>query len=195
MGRPSLLFTLAAWLLLAACSSGGGPWQTRNITGLMPDLEFTLAAPGGDAVDAQRFRGKIVLLYFGYTNCPDVCPITLAKLGKAVAALGDDADRVRVVFVSVDPARDRPRLASYARYFGSEVVGLTGSEDQLRALTKRYRVTYSLGKADEDGNYEVSHSSGVFIFDAAGKIRLLATDQDPVDAIAHDLRLLIASSS
>ncbi len=190
MRAPELLFVLALAVLCAGCGSREA-WQLHDIAGLMPDLEFTLSTADGQPTDAGQFRGKVVLLYFGFTNCPDVCPVTLARLGKAVAALDADADRARILFVSVDPARDRPKLAEYAGYFGPQVIGLTGSEAELRALTKRYRVTFSLGEPDADGNYEVSHSSGVFIFDAAGKVRLLATDEHPAEALTADLRRLI----
>ena len=193
-GRYWSALAFAAVLLLSGCEQDT-PWKLRDISGLMPDLQFTLVDSNGKQVDANRFRGKVVLLYFGYTHCPDVCPTTLAKLAKAVATLGADADRVRVLFVSVDPRRDVPaRLGDYARYFGPQVVGVSGREKDLRALTKRYRVTYGLDKPDPEGNYEVAHSSAVFIFDAKGKVRLLATSQDSGDAIAADLQRMVAAS-
>jgi len=189
--RAALVF--AATLLLAGCGSDAS-WHLRDISGLMPDLQFTLTGSDGRHLDATRFRGKITLLYFGYTHCPDVCPTTLTKLAKAVASLGAQADRVRILFVSVDPERDTPaKLAAYSRYFGPQIVGLTGDNKELRALTKRYRVTYGLGKPDAEGNYEVTHSSAVFIFDAKGEVRLLATHQDKGDAIATDLQRLIGA--
>ncbi len=108
----------------------------------------------------------MVLLYFGYTHCPDVCPTTLSLLSHAVTALGTDAGQVRILFVSVDPARDTlAQLKTYAAAFGPEVVGLRGSEAELKALTKRYRVSYGYGKPDARGDYEVSHSSAVYVFD------------------------------
>jgi len=191
-GRYRCALLLATALLLGACGSDT-TWRLHDLSGLMPRLRFALTDGDGQTVRAGKFRGKVTLLYFGYTHCPDVCPTTLAKLAKAVATLGAGADRVRVLFVSVDPQRDRPAtLRSYTGYFGPRFVGLTGGDKELRALTKRYRVTYGLGKPNADGDYEVTHSSAVFIFDAEGQVRLLATHQDTGDAIAADLQRLIA---
>ncbi len=182
---------LVVLLLLAGC--GQRPdWHLRNIEGLMPDLAFQLTDSQGRAVTADRFRGKISLLYFGYTHCPDVCPTTLSDLARALRRLGPDADQVRILFVSVDPARDKPGvLGRYAAAFGPQVRGLTGSQDALRQLTRRYRVSFGLGKPDTQGNYEVSHSSAVFVFDRRGRVRLLDTDSGDTEALVADLRRLL----
>jgi protein SCO1 len=186
------LTLLFAALLLAACAPQGD-WRLKNITGLMPDLEFTMADAAGTPVSAASYRGKAVLLFFGYTHCPDVCPTTLARLSAAIGALAARADEVRVLFVSVDPARDSAALlANYARAFGPGVIGLRGTPAQLEALTRRYRVTYALGTPDASGAYDVSHSGGVFVFDRAGRARLLARPDDPAPAIAADLERLLA---
>ncbi len=158
----------------------------------MPPLKFTLVDDTGEPVTAANFAGKVVLLYFGYTHCPDVCPTTLADLAQSLQRLGSSANRVRVLFVSVDPKRDTPSvLKNYASAFAPQVVGLTGDEDELQAITKRYRVAYRLGKPDAQGNYVVYHSSAVFIFDALGRVRLLAGYADGSRAIAHDLKQLL----
>lgn len=178
--------------LLAGCGSGSVDWQTRNITGTMPDLAFTLTRGNGETVHAGDFAGSYDLLYFGYTHCPDVCPATLAILDAALDKLGKQADRVRVLFVSVDPKRDTPQaLASYVSAFGPRVVGLTGTHAQLTELTRRYRVAYRLGDPDSSGDYPVYHSAGIFVFDPQGNARLLMNYKDGVDAIAHDLSALI----
>lgn len=183
--------------LLAACSKDTAPWGLRNVSGLMPPLDFTLTDASNDAtVHGKDFHGKVVLLYFGYTHCPDVCPTTLALLGHAVAALGKEAAQVRVLFVSVDPARDTlAHLKTYAAAFGPQVVGLRGSEDELKALTKRYRVTFGYGKPDAHGNYEVSHSSAVYVFDRTGEVRLLADPSDNALVITTDLQRLLKSGA
>ncbi len=158
----------------------------------MPPLKFTLVDDAGEPVTAASFAGKVVLLYFGYTHCPDVCPTTLADLAQSLQQLGSSANRVRVLFVSVDPKRDTPSvLKNYASAFAPQVVGLTGDEDELQAITKRYRVAYRLGKPDAEGNYVVYHSSAVFIFDTLGRVRLLADYTDGSRAIAHDLKQLL----
>jgi protein SCO1/2 len=183
--------------LLAACSQNTTPWGLKDITGLMPSLDFTLTdASNGATVHGKDFRGKVVLLYFGYTHCPDVCPTTLSLLGSAVAALGDDAAQVRVLFVSVDPERDTlAQLKTYAAAFGPQVVGLRGSESELKALTKRYRITYGYGKPDAHGNYEVSHSSAIYVFDRDGEIRLLAGPTDSAAVITADLERLLKAGA
>jgi protein SCO1/2 len=182
--------------LLAACGHNDPPWGLRDISGLMPPLDFTLtAASDGTTVHGNDFRGKLALLYFGYTHCPDVCPTTLSRLSHAIAALGTSAGQVRILFVSVDPARDTlAQLKTYAAAFGPEVVGLHGSAAELKALTKRYRVTYGYGKPDANGDYEVSHSSAVFVFDREGKIRLLIGSTDDVPVITGDLQRLLAEN-
>jgi protein SCO1/2 len=179
---------LALVLLLAACTQGGPGWKTKDISGLMPDLELSMTEAPARRVTAADYRGKIVLLFFGYTSCPDVCPTTLARLAAARRAMQDHGAGTRVLFVTVDPARDTPtRLAQYVDAFGEGIVGLRGSRQAIDRLTRRYRVGYSLGKPDARGDYEVSHSSGVFVFDGRGRARLLVRADDPVPAIAADL--------
>lgn len=190
--RRFLVF--AATLVLAAgfaaCSEK--PWRTKNISGLMPDLEFQLTATDGRKVSAADYHGKVVLLFFGYTHCPDVCPTTLAKLSAAIRRL-NRPDDARILFVTVDPARDTPAaLRAYTQSFGSQFTGLRGERSALDRLTKRYRVTYGYGAPDANGDYEVSHSSGVFVFDRKGEARLLMRESDSMDAMVSDLNRIVA---
>jgi protein SCO1/2 len=182
-------------LLLAGCSRSGPPWATKDISGLMPPLAFTLTeASRNTVVHATDYRGRVLLMYFGYMHCPDICPTTLSRLQSAVANLGDQAQQVRILFVSVDPKRDNlPDLRRYAEFFGPQVIGLRGSQAALRKLTKRYRVTYGYDKPDVQGNYNVSHSSAVYVFDRNGKARLLVQPDDPAEAISRDLKRLLAT--
>jgi protein SCO1/2 len=188
--RLVILVVLAG---LAGCSGDAPPWRTKDITGLMPQLQFVLTNEQGKPVSAQDYNGKVTLLYFGYTFCPDVCPVTLGRLSSAIKQLDPAAQaRVQVLFVSVDPRRDTPaRLREYTNAFGTEFVGLSGTQEQLHTLTKRYRVTYGYGEPDASGNYAVSHSSVVYVFDPQGKIRLLLRDDDSLEAIAQDLARLV----
>ncbi|MGH8271179.1 MAG: SCO family protein [Gammaproteobacteria bacterium] len=182
---------LFASVLLAGCG-GSQKWDTTNITGVMPNLKFTLTDDNGATVHADKWSGKVKLLYFGYTHCPDICPLTLADIARALRSLGKQADGVRVLFVSVDPKRDTPAmLKTYAHAFGSQFVGLTGTQNQLRALTARYRVSYSYDKPDADGNYTVNHGAVIFVFDQSGRVRLLMSGSDKSAAIAHDLKQLL----
>lgn len=178
---------------LPGCTPPQAPFGLQNITGLLPPLRFSLTNQDGRPVSAEDFRGKVVLLYFGYTNCPDVCPMTLALLERAVESLGSEAARVRVLFVSVDPARDSAAaLKRYVSAFAPVVVGLRGEDGALDALIRRYRVTYHREPPDAHGYYAVDHSSAVFIFDRDGEARLLAGESSPPKVIAADLRRLLA---
>nr|WP_199540382.1 SCO family protein [Paraburkholderia kururiensis] len=187
----------AALADLAACSHDNEPWQLTNVSGHLPDLTFSLTGDDGRPTSAQAFRGQTVLLYFGYTHCPDVCPETMARLMQVMGKLGPDAQKVRILFVTVDPARDTARaLHDYVGAFDAEHArGLTGTDGQIESLAQRYRVAYQMEKRDPNGDYEVTHSSAVYVFDAQGHARLIATDQDSPDAIAHDVRRVIESTS
>lgn len=190
------LIGLACVALIAGCSHDDGPWQLTNVTGHLPDLAFTLTEDTGQSVTGSAFRGKTTLVYFGYTHCPDVCPETMARLMQVLGKLpADDAKQVRILFISVDPARDTPQaLHEYVAAFDAEHIrGLTGTDAQVESLAKRYRVAYQMEKRDPNGSYEVTHSSAVYVFDREGHARLLATSNDTPDAIAHDLRRVIES--
>jgi protein SCO1/2 len=188
--RPVRFVIFALTLLLAACGQDKGNWHTSDVTGVLPALDFSLTrANDGKAVSAADYRGKIALLYFGYTHCPDVCPTTLANLADVLHKLGPRAGDVRVLFVTVDPDRDTPeQLKSYVQAFGPEIDGLRGTPDQLAALARRYRVAYSVTAGPP---YEVMHSNAIFFFDRDGKARLVATDNKDIDGIEKDLERLI----
>jgi protein SCO1 len=191
----ALLFLLAVGgLLLAGCHREEAiPWQLTDVTGHMPDLDFHLLDDHGKAVSAQDYRGKVVLLYFGYTHCPDVCPLTLARLHVVMQRLGPLADGARILFVSVDPARDTPDIMhAYVNAFDPRAVGLSGSSRDVEALSKRYRSAFSREPDKGDGQYEVSHSSAIYIFDRDGKARLLSTPERSQDDLVHDLHLLLS---
>lgn len=186
-----ILIVLAAGL--AACSPSEPEWHGRDITGVMPDLAYSLTDENGKAVDASDHAGRVRLLFFGFTHCPDACPTTLARLRAAIGML-DPARRehIRVLFVSVDPERDTPkRLRQYTDNFGNRFVGMTGSQAQLREMTDRYSVTYRYGVKNENGEYNVAHNGAVFLFDSEGEIRLLFNQSVPAADIAADLRRLV----
>ncbi|MDE2346950.1 MAG: SCO family protein [Gammaproteobacteria bacterium] len=190
--RRLILPALAA--LLCACTGGSAPsWRLTDVRGHLPDLRFHLTDGNGQAVSGETYRGRLAVLYFGYTHCPDVCPLTLSHLHLVMEKLGPLASNVRILFVSVDPARDTPAVMhEYAAAFDPRVVGLTGGESEIAAVAKRYRVAFTRGPTLAGGGYEVNHSSGIYIFDARGRARLLGTPGDSVDDIVHDLRILIA---
>jgi protein SCO1 len=179
--------------LLAGCQREAQPvWKLTNVGDHLPDLKFRLTDDNGHAVTEQDYRGKVVLMYFGYTHCPDVCPLTLTQLHVAMQRLGAPADDARILFVSVDPARDTPEIMhAYVNAFDKRAVGLVGSATDIEALAKRYRSAFTREPDKGDGVYDVSHSSAIYIFDRDGKARLLATPSAAQDDIVHDLHLLI----
>ena len=186
--------TMAALVLaLAGCSGSDADWHAKNIRGLMPDLEFTLTAADGDPFRAGDRAGQVRLLFFGFTNCPDICPATMARLQNAVRQMPEGMrDEVSLLFVSVDPKRDTPeRIGEYVNFFGDNIVGLTSDEATLRELAKRYRTTFGYGKPDEEGNYDVSHSSAVYVFDGQGRARLLIRSDQSIPEISADLETLV----
>jgi protein SCO1/2 len=172
------------------------PWQLTNVTGHLPDLNFDLVDDTNQPVTGKSFAGETTLVYFGYTHCPDVCPETMARLMQVLQALGPDAAKTRILFITVDPARDTPAaLHAYVRAFDPvHAIGLTGTDSQIEALARDYRVAYQMEKRDPSGAYDVTHSSAVYIFDGTGRARLLATDRDSIEKIATDLRRVIDST-
>jgi len=190
-----LALLLACAVGSAGCSSQApaGTYHAADISSIMPALSFHLIGPGGQPITEQFVRGKTTILYFGYTHCPDECPTTLARLSAALRMLGPAANQIRVLFVSVDPQRDSPPvLAQYAHYFAPQVEGASGTDAQLTALTKRYRVAYRRDPPDAHGDYAVYHSSAVFVFDADGRARLLVPDTENPTQLAQDLSTLSA---
>lgn len=172
-------------------------WNSTGIAGAFPALDFHMTrAADGRPVTAADFDGKVVLLYFGYTFCPDVCPATLMNITDMLKALDNKADDVRVLFVTVDPDRDTlPVLKQYTQAFAPQVVGLRGTPDELANLAKRYRVSYSVEPAGNGHKYEVTHSSAVYVFDRDGAARLIFTSLSapnaPVAPTLADLRQLV----
>lgn len=179
-------------VLLAGCEDPN--WHTSDISDIMPDLDLSLMDENGQQVEEDAYIGKTTLLYFGYTHCPDVCPTSLARMTAAIKKLDESArDDIQVLFVSVDPERDTPaRLRQYTDVFGPQFIGLTGNTEQLDELTNRYRVSYGYGDKDANGNYDVSHSSGIFVFNAQGDARLLMRNSDPIPSMVSDLKRLMA---
>lgn len=193
--RPPFRWLLPACavLLLAACPSQPA-WQLNDVGGHLPDLKFQLTNDLGQPVTARTYEGKVLLLYFGYTHCPDVCPLTLVHLHTVMQKLGKAAAGVRVLFVTVDPGRDTAAvLHQYVTAFDPRIVGLTGDSDRIAQLAKRYRVFYKPepAPAASAGNYDVTHSSAIYIFDRSGRARLLATPGASNDQILHDLKILV----
>ena len=186
-----LLMVLAACAALAACSDKA-QWRTDNIDGLMPTLDFNMMDDTGRPVNAQTYRGKTVLLYFGYTSCPDVCPTTLAQFKQTRARLGAQADRVRFVFVTVDPQRDTPdKMSKYLNVFDPAIVGLGGTEAELAPVWTAYGVYRQIQPGSSADAYTVDHSARVYLIDAQGNLRATYAFGVQADDIAQDVRYLL----
>lgn len=154
--------------------------------------EFSLVGSDGADVTLERYRGKVVLMSFGFTHCAAVCPTTLATLSAARDSMGADADSVQVIFVTVDPARDTAaHLRDYVSAFGDGFVGATGAEDALAAVREKYGVTAI--KQGDGPDYAMAHTSSIFLIDRAGQLRgMMPYGREPAD-FAHDIRLLLES--
>ncbi|MEP4545235.1 MAG: SCO family protein [Saccharospirillum sp.] len=191
-----LACAVALALLITACTGSDADWSGSNIEGVMSDLEFELTSDTGEAVTEETYRGKASLVFFGFMNCPDICPGTLQRLSTAIEALPTDRQNdVQVLFVSVDPARDTPeKLKEYTEFFGPQFTGLTGTESQLSDLVKRMRATYGYGEPDDNGNYAVSHSSAIYGFDSQGNAQVLMKSDQPASDISHDIERLLQRS-
>ncbi len=191
-GAMSLVAASLSASFLAGCNDG--KFHAVDVTGSSSSLGFTMTrAADGKEVTQKDYRGQIVLLYFGYTFCPDVCPTTLTNVDDILHGLGAEAQNVRVLFVTVDPDRDTlPILADYVKNFGTHIDGLRGTPDQLEALTRRYRVVYSVEPATKTRPYEVTHSSAIYVFDRTGAARLLlpSLDASRIKATTADLKRL-----
>ena len=182
------LFVLALGVLVVAC--GGRDYQTKGIERLLPDLSFRLIGENGRMISQADLEGGPTVMFFGFTHCPDVCPTAMARIAAATEAAGQGLDSdLQVLFVSVDPGRDDPqKLARYTDFFSDRVVGATADVETLRELTKRYRATFGYDEPNEFGDYNVSHSSAMYVFDADGDARALFRPSDSVAAMAADLR-------
>ena len=191
MNVLKLTFILLLAMLLQACSEPLN-WNASDISGVMPDLEFSLIGPDGEVVESKSLQGKPVLIFFGFTSCPDVCPTTLTQLSVVMKKLGPQADDVQIVLVSVDPDRDTPKVMKrYTASFGLWLLGLTGSDQALTTLRKTYGVYAAMESSDDKGAYNVMHSAAVFAFDAKGRARLLISDVTDSDAVVADIKQLI----
>jgi protein SCO1/2 len=186
-----LVLTLLLTLLLLSCNKPVN-WHASDISGMMPDLEFTLTGPDGNAFDASSLQGKPALIFFGFTSCPDVCPTTLTQLSVVIKKLGTKANDIQIVLVSVDPDRDTPEvMKAYTASFGPWLLGLTGPEQPLTQLRETYGVYAAMESSDSKGTYNVMHSAAIFVFDAKGRARLLISDVNDTDAVVSDLKQLI----
>lgn len=179
----------------SASGSSVGAYTAIDITGASYANALELPDPDGRLRRLDEFKGKVVVVFFGYTQCPDVCPTTLAELAAVRKALGPDGARVQPVFVSVDPQRDTPEvLKAYAQAFGDDVLALRGDDAQTKAAAQAFKVFYAKVPGKTADTYTIDHTAGSYVFDTQGRIRLFMRHGQPAAAIEADLRRLLAAS-
>jgi len=194
--RPATILRAFAfaigWLALASCTPHGTQFQSSDVTGSSFGRDFALHDPDGKERTLADFRGKAVVVFFGYTQCPDVCPTTLAALAEAMKQLGPDADRVQVLFITVDPERDTSDLLSkYVPAFDRRFLGLRGNADETARTAKEFKILYQKQPGASPDRYTMDHSAGTFIFDPQGRLRLYVGVAQGPDVFAHDIRELL----
>lgn len=174
LATHALLLLAALSLPLAGCDrSATSDIDAIDVSGEPYPNDFLLTDHNGKARRLSDFRGKIVALFFGFTQCPDVCPTTLTAFSQVYRDLGRDADQVQVLFVTIDPERDTQQLLTeYMPAFDSRFIGLRGSPEEIRRVAEAYKVTYQKIPATQGGFYTLDHTAYVFLFDRAGRLRL-----------------------
>lgn len=181
---------VAAAMVLGGCSPPA--FKSVDITGADYAHDFSLESASGGRRTLGDFRGKVVAVFFGYTQCPDVCPTTLADFAEVRRRLGADSDKLQVVFITLDPERDTPALLSqYVPAFDPTFVGLYGTADQTAATAKEFKVFYMKVAGKTPTSYTLDHTAGTFVFDKEGRIRLFVRNGASVDDIAADVRRLM----
>ena len=188
----SRLFALAAASILTGCHPGQPDFQSTDITGADFGKAFTLADHNGKQRSLEDFRGQVVVMFFGFTHCPDVCPTTLAELAGAVRKLGPAGEKVQVLLVTIDPERDTPEmLAKYVTAFNPKFLALRGNAEETARVAKEFKVIYQKVAGPRAENYSMDHSAGSYIFDRQGRLRLYVSYGRGADIFAHDIDLLL----
>jgi protein SCO1/2 len=178
----------AAGLLVLSMAGGPHEFSGTLLSNPDPAPPFTLTADTGEPLGLDTFDDKIVLLYFGYTFCPDVCPTTLAELATVMDLLGDESDQVQVVMISVDPARDTPEiLAEYMDHFNPTFIGLTGDDADVTDVAAGYGIYYQAQEGTPATGYLVDHWAGVMLIDRTGRLVELFSYGTPAEQIAADI--------
>lgn len=189
---------LCAVALLVACSPETPPkasFKGIDITGAEYARTLSLTDAGGAARTLADFKGKVTVVFFGYTQCPDVCPTTLAEIAEVKKALGAEGTKVQPVFVTLDPERDTPEvLGAYVGNFGRDFVALRGSLEQTKAAAKEFKVFFAKVPGKTEGSYTLDHTAGSFVFDPQGRVRLFVRHAGGAEAMASDIRQLLAGA-
>jgi protein SCO1/2 len=178
-------------VLLVSCKDATPQFKGSDITGTRLGKDLALTGTDGKAYTLEALKGKVSLVLFGFTQCPDVCPSSLAELTQVMKLLGKDAKRVQVVLITVDPERDTQEvLRAYVSGFNPDFLGLTGTSEQVKKTAASFKVYYAK-TAGAQGNYSMDHSASFYLMDAQGESRVLLSNNIGAAAIAHDIQLLL----
>lgn len=189
--RRRTLLALAA-AAVAACTESKPQFKAIDLTGADYAKDFQLPDQDGRMRSLKDFRGKLVVLFFGYTQCPDVCPTTMAELAQAKQLLGPDGDKVQGLFVSIDPERDTPEvLKAYMANFDPTFLALRGTPEQLAATAKEFKIYYKKVDGKTPGTYTMDHTAASYVYDTQGRLRLYTRYGTGPQALASDLQLLL----
>lgn len=197
--RLTILALAAALAGLTGCDRGAGPgaalqFKGVDITGAEYGRKLDLPDAEGRPRTLADFKGKVTVVFFGYTQCPDVCPTTMLELAQVKKALGADGERLQGIFVTVDPERDTPELLkAYMASFDPSFVALRGTLEQTQATAKEFKVFYGKVPGKTEGSYTMDHTAGSYIFDAQGRLRLFVRYGGGTEALTADLKTLLAA--
>jgi protein SCO1/2 len=177
-----------------ACAPEKPTFNSVDVTGAEFGRALALTDHAGKPRTLADFKGKVVAVFFGFTRCPDVCPTTLAEMKLVKERLGPDGDRLQVLFVTIDPERDTPELlGKYVPAFDPSFLGLYGTAEETAKVAKEFKVFYQKAPGSSPDNYSMDHTAATFIYDPQGRLRLFAKHGMGADALAHDIKLLLAS--
>jgi protein SCO1/2 len=186
------LAACAAAVVLAACDSGRPQFKSTDLTGAPYGKTLALTGHNGRPRTLADFRGKVVVLFFGFTQCPDICPTTLAEVARAMTALGSDAERVQVLFVTLDPERDTPEILSrYVPAFDPRFLGLYGDLEATRAVAKEFKIFFEKNAGSAPSSYSIDHSAQTYVLDTQGRLRLFVRHERLATDLPHDVRVLL----
>ncbi len=197
--RRAIVAALAGSVLarsLAGCGSPTPTFKGSDITDTDLGSYMAMLDKSGHVRTMADYKGKVVVVYFGYTHCPDVCPTTLAELAQVMHLLKGDAKKVQVIMITVDPQRDTPAIMdNYVKAFYPAFIGLSGTAGQLKKTAESFKVYYAKIPGTTPDNYAMGHSSRIYVIDPKGKARVLLDSTAPPNDIAHDIKQLLPSGS
>jgi protein SCO1 len=186
-----MLALSAAMIGLSACADKPS-FRNTDITGAEFAREFALTDHNGQARTLADFKGKAVVVFFGFTQCPDVCPTTLAEMTEAVKQLGSDGNKLQVLFITIDPERDTPELLKkYVPAFHPSFLGLTGNAEAIAKVAKEFKVFYQKSAGKTPGSYTMDHTSNSYVFDPQGRVRLVIKHGMGTEPLVQDLKQLL----